>query len=333
MIIGEVAQAHDGSLGFAHAFIDAIANAGADAVKFQTHIAAAESTPAEPWRVKFSHQDVSRYEYWKRMEFSEAQWRGLKQHAEERGLLFLSSPFSVEAVTLLKRIGIAAWKVASGEIGSSLIIEGIEATGLPIMLSTGMSSLDEVDRVVERIQSKEIPLTLFQCTTAYPCPPEKVGLNLLSFFRERYRCKVGLSDHTGTIFSGLAAATIGIDALEVHVTLSREMFGVDVPASVTTQELRQLVEGVRFIEIMNANPVDKNEMARGMGELRTMFTKSIVLADDLPAGTLLRLDHLQFKKPGAGIAPERAGEFVGRRLARDVKRDELLMIEDVEGRE
>src|SRR5713226_3477140 len=103
LIVAEVAQAHDGSLGLAHAFIDAIADAGADAVKFQTHIAAAESTPAEPWRVKFSMQDATRYEYWKRMEFTEEQWQGLRKHAEEKGLAFLSSPFSVEAVALLTR--------------------------------------------------------------------------------------------------------------------------------------------------------------------------------------------------------------------------------------
>src|SRR2546423_11143262 len=110
LIIGEVAQAHDGSLGMAHAFIDAIAKAGVDAVKFQTHIAAAESTPGEPWRVKFSYQDATRFDYWKRMEFTEAQWHGLKQHADERDLKFLSSPFSVEAVELLSRVGVAAWK-------------------------------------------------------------------------------------------------------------------------------------------------------------------------------------------------------------------------------
>src|SRR5438132_6125934 len=118
LIVGEIAQAHDGSLGVAHAFIDAIANAGADAVKFQTHIAAAESTPSEPWRVKFSTQDETRYDYWKRMEFTEPQWLGLKQHADERGLLFLSSPFSLEAVELLQRIGITSWKVASGELSN-----------------------------------------------------------------------------------------------------------------------------------------------------------------------------------------------------------------------
>src|SRR5687768_6507071 len=132
LIIGEVAQAHDGSLGMAHAFIDAIANAGADAVKFQTHIADAESTPGEPWRVKFSPQDASRYEYWRRMEFSEAQWHGLRDHAERRGLRFLSSPFSLEAVHLLSRVGVHAWKIASGELTNPQLLDGIAKTGLPV---------------------------------------------------------------------------------------------------------------------------------------------------------------------------------------------------------
>src|SRR5258706_10859573 len=118
IVIGEVAQAHDGSLGMAHAFVDAVAGAGADAVKFQTHLAAAESTPGEPWRVRFGTQDETRYAYWKRMELPESGWRELARHAEERGLLFLSSPFSMEAVELLDRVGVAAWKVASGETGN-----------------------------------------------------------------------------------------------------------------------------------------------------------------------------------------------------------------------
>ena len=117
-IIGEIAQAHDGSLGAAHAYIDAIANTGADAVKFQTHIAEAESSPRERWRVNFSYQDKTRFDYWKRMEFTLEQWKGLKKHAEEKGLIFLSSPFSSEAVEILERIGVSAWKVASGEVNN-----------------------------------------------------------------------------------------------------------------------------------------------------------------------------------------------------------------------
>jgi N-acetylneuraminate synthase len=331
LIVGEVAQAHDGSLGFAHAFIDAIANAGADAVKFQTHIAAAESTPAEPWRVKFSRQDVTRYDYWHRMEFAEEHWVGLKQHAEARGLVFLSSPFSNEAVDLLEKIGMVAWKVASGEVSNAPLLERLLATRRPLLLSSGMSGLAELDATVARAQAASVPIAVLQCTTAYPCPPERIGLNLLPFFRERYGCPVGLSDHSGTTFAGLAAAALGCDVLEVHVTLSREMFGPDVPASVTTAELKQLVEGIRFIERMRASPVDKDAAAGDAAAMRRLFTKSVVARVDLAAGTVLRPEHLSFKKPGTGIPSERVESVLGRPLRRAVARDQLLTWEDLDG--
>jgi len=329
LIIGEVAQSHDGSLGLAHSFIDAIADAGADAVKFQTHIASAESTPGEPWRVKFSKQDETRYDYWKRMEFTEEQWQGLKRHADERGILFLSSPFSLEAVELLKRVGVPAWKMASGEVSNIPMFERICDTRLPIILSTGMSALEEIDAAVRRVQEADLPLVVLQCTTSYPCPPEKVGLNLITEFRERYGCPVGLSDHSGTIFPGLAAANLGIEALEVHVALSREMFGPDVPASVTTAEFRQLIEGVRFIERMNASPVDKDAMHKEMAPLRGLFTKSVVARVDLPAGAVLREEHLTAKKPGTGIPAARLPELIGRTLTKPVHADQLLAESDL----
>jgi N-acetylneuraminate synthase len=328
-IVAEVAQAHDGSLGMAHAYIDAVANAGADAVKFQTHIASAESTPGEPWRVKFSPQDTTRYDYWKRMEFTEEQWHGLKKHADERGLKFLSSPFSVEAVELLTRVGVAAWKVASGEVSTIPMFEHMVATGLPIFLSTGMSPLSEIDAAVERVKARAVPLTVLQCTSAYPCPPEKIGLNLIPFFRERYGCGIGLSDHSGTIYPGLAAATLGIEVLEVHITMSREMFGPDVPASVTTSQLRQLVEGIRFIEKMKATPVDKDAVATEMAPLRNLFTKSVVARVDLPAGMVLQEEHLAVKKPGTGIPAAQLSELIGRTLRCSVEADQLLQESDL----
>lgn len=325
LVIAEVAQAHDGSLGMAHVFIDVAARAGAGAIKFQTHIAHAESTPSEAWRVKFSRQDATRYDYWKRMEFTEEQWHELKRHANECGLLFLSSPFSIEAVELLARVGVAGWKIASGEVTNTPMFERIVATHLPVLLSTGMSSLGEIDAAVEFIKAKDLPLTVLQCTSLYPTPPEKLGLNMIPFFRERYDCAVGLSDHSGTIYAGLAAAAIGIEALEVHLTLSREMFGPDVAVSLTTAELRQLVDGVRFIETARAYPVDKDALAGELQPMRELFTKSVVAAIDLPAGTVLKTDHLSLKKPGTGIPARRLAEVVGRRLKQDVRADEVLL--------
>ena len=329
-IVAEVAQAHDGSLGMAHAFIDAAGVAGANAVKFQTHIAAAESTVEEPWRIRFSFQDTTRYDYWKRMEFTQEQWNGLKCHADERGLIFLSSPFSLEALELLSQVGVAAWKVPSGETANTPMLDRMIATELPIILSTGMSPLNEIDYAVKRVKEAKVPFVILQCTSAYPCPPEKVGLNMISFFRERFDCAIGLSDHSGTIYPGLAAAALGIQLLEVHLTLSREMFGPDVAASVTTAELGQLVEGIRFIEKMMANPVDKEDMAHDVKKLRAAFTKSIVTRKDLPAGSILSEADLTLKKPGTGMPANRLFEVIGRRLKRSVPTDTLLTEEDLD---
>jgi N,N'-diacetyllegionaminate synthase len=329
LIIGEVAQAHDGSLGAAHAYIDAIAKSGADAVKFQTHIAAAESTVFEPWRVRFSVQDESRFAYWKRMEFTESQWLGLKQHANEKGLQFISSPFSIEAAKLLLRIGIPMWKVASGETSNPPLFDFLLKTGLPILVSTGMSTIQEIDRVVARVLSSNVPLTVMQCTSIYPCPPEKVGLNLIPYYRERYKCKVGLSDHSGTIYAGLAAASLGADVLEVHVTLSRECFGPDVVASVTTQELASLVQGVHCVEQMLSHSVSKNEVAAELEPIREVFTKSIVASRDLPVGTRLTADCVTVKKPGTGIPAENLPLILGRRVRRALSADEMLVDADL----
>ena len=330
LIIGEVAQTHDGSLGAAHAYIDAVGNAGADAIKFQTHIAAAESTPGETWRVKFSRQDATRYDYWKRMEFSEEQWRGLADHANERGLLFLSSAFSPEAVDLLERVGVPAWKVGSGEVSNTPLLAKMARTGKPVILSSGLSDWDELDAAVNRVREYGAPVAVLQCSTAYPCPPEKLGLNVIAELRRRYECHTGLSDHSGMIYAGLAAATLGAKLIEVHVAFSRECFGPDVIASVTSPELKQLVEGVRFIERALAAPVDKRAMAEELGELRKVFGKSVVAARDLYAGDRIAPEDIAFKKPGTGIPAARFNDVINRRLKRSVAADTLLSEEDLD---
>jgi N-acetylneuraminate synthase len=265
------------------------------------------------------------------MEFTEEQWRGLAEHAREQGLLFLSSPFSIEAVDLLERVGQPLWKIASGETSNRQLLDRVLDTGAPVLLSTGMSPVAEIDEAVARVRTRHVPVGVFQCTTAYPCPPERVGLNLIPFYRERYGCWVGLSDHSATIYPGLAAVATGLDLLEVHVALSREQFGPDVVASVTTSELRQLVEGIRFIERMRAHPLDKDASAEATAPLRRLFTRSLVARVALPAGTVLAAEHVAVKKPGTGLSPDRLGEVVGRRLRRAVVVDQVLSAEDIEG--
>lgn len=332
MVIAEVAQAHDGSLGTALAFIDIAADAGADAIKFQTHIADAESSPGEPWRVKFSHQDKSRFDYWKRMEFEEEHWRLLKTKAQTKGLKFTSSPFSIEAVELLKKVGVDFWKIASGELSNRPMLDAILETKLPIVVSSGMSSWQELDEVVEPIRSAGVDLTILQCTTMYPTPPEKLGLNLIPEIRKRYGCKVGLSDHSGTIYAGLAAATLGINAIEVHITMHKKAFGPDVVASLTGEELSELVHGIRFIETALAHPINKDEMATEMQPLRDLFTKSLVVRKDLKAGSILQKEDLTAKKPGTGIPASQINQVVGKTLSCSIKANSFLKEADLEMR-
>ncbi|HEY4223558.1 MAG TPA: N-acetylneuraminate synthase family protein [Myxococcota bacterium] len=331
-VIAEVAQAHDGSLGMAHAFIDGAARAGANAIKFQTHIASAESTPSEQWRVKFSQQDATRSEYWKRMEFTEPQWLGLKSHADEKKIAFLSSPFSMEAAALLERVGVPAWKVGSGEVTNTPFLTRIASTKKPVLLSSGMSTWAELDVAVAAIEREGAPLALFQCTTSYPCPASKTGLNVIGEMRARYpRAPVGLSDHSATTHAGIAAVALGAQLLEVHICFSKEQFGPDTRASLTIDELAHLVDGARFVHEALAQPVDKDATAQGMSELKRIFGKSVVAARDLAAGTLLDEAMLALKKPGTGIAAARLSDVVGRRLAKSVVRDELLASEHIEG--
>jgi N,N'-diacetyllegionaminate synthase len=329
-IIAEVAQAHDGSLGMAHAFIDSAAIAGVDAIKFQTHIAAEESTASEPWRVKFSKQDETRFDYWKRMEFSPEHWAGLKSHAQDKGLLFLSSAFSHAAVDLLRNLEMSAWKVASGELTNLPLIAHMASDGKPVMLSTGMSPHSEIDAAVNVVRKTKSPLAIFQCTTQYPSPPESIGLNMLDELRERHHCAVGLSDHSGTIYPSLAAVSAHhAQLIEVHLTLSRDMFGPDVVASVTPVELKQLVDGIRFVEKMAANPISKDAVDPRTAPMRQIFFKSVVPLHDMKAGATLTRNVLGLKKPGTGIPAADFDNVVGRVLKRAVTKDTPLQLDDL----
>ncbi|MEM8993223.1 MAG: N-acetylneuraminate synthase family protein [Acidobacteriota bacterium] len=330
VVIAEVAQAHDGSLGQAHAYIDAVAEAGADAVKFQTHIAAAESTRREPWRAKFSRQDESRYDYWRRMEFTEDQWAGLKAHAAERGLLFISSPFSESAVELLERIGVDAWKIASGEVSSGPLLDAMARSGLPTVLSTGMSDWAEIDAAVERLRGLGLPTSVLQCTSMYPTPPEKVGLGVMAELRRRYGLPVGLSDHSGAVHAGLAAIALGASIVEVHVAFSRHVFSPDLPVSLTIPELRQLADGARLIPPM-LPATDKDDLAEQLRPMRGLFTKSLVAARPLEAGHVIARRDVALKKPGDGLGADRLDELVGKTLGRSLDADDLFLDADLGG--
>ncbi len=328
-IIAEIAQAHDGSLGIAHSFIDAAAEAGVDAVKFQTHIAKHESTLDEPFRTDFSWEDDTRYDYWKRMEFTKEQWQGLAEHAREEGLIFLSSAFCKPAVDLLKSLDVPAWKVGSGEYKSKELVSYMAETKQPILLSTGMSTYDEISEMIGTIEQCGSSYAILQCTSKYPTEFEDVGLNVLDELSDRFDCPVGLSDHHGSIYPSLAAIAKGANILEVHLTFDRQMFGPDSAASLTVDELETVVQMRDAVHVMDENPVDKNNVAESLSETRSLFSKSIATVKELSEGTVLTDELIEPKKPATGIPYAEKDKVINTRLANHVQPNRLLTWDDL----
>lgn len=328
-VIAEVGQAHDGSLGILHSYIDAVADTGADAIKFQTHIAEAESSSFEPFRINFSYEDKTRYDYWKRMSFTSAQWTEIKQHCEKVGLEFISSPFSIMAVEMLEKIGVKKFKIGSGEVSNKLMLETICKTGKDIILSSGMSSYQELDQAVSLVKTYGNKLTILQCTTKYPTLPSDVGLNVLSELGLRYGVDVGLSDHSGTIFPSLAAVSLNSKMIEAHVVFDKRMFGPDSSSSLTIDEFKYLVRGVRDISTMLCSPIDKVDLSEKK-ELKRIFEKSLAVRSDLCKGHILTVGDLETKKPaGYGIPASEFENVVGKPLKKGLKKWDFLTEADV----
>ena len=324
-IIAEVGSVHDGSHGNAQKLIEAAAASGADVVKFQTHIAEAETLADAPSPGYFTAEP--RFTYFERTSFSLSKWQELANHCRKCGVGFMSSPFSIEAVALLEDVGVESYKVPSGEVTNVPLLERIGATGKPTYLSSGMSDWTELDRAVATLKGS-VPLTVLQCSSVYPCPPESVGLNVLLELRQRYGVPVGLSDHTLGFSAAIAAAALGATAIEKHFTFSRLMYGSDAKHSMEPAELTLLCKGLREVEAMLATPVDKNDV-QPYADMKRIFEKSIVTVRGVAKDETLTMANLAFKKPGDGISASRVLEIVGRRTRRALSPGTQLAEDDL----
>ena len=328
-IIAEIGQAHEGSLGMLHSYIEALATTGVDAVKFQMHIAAAESSVHEPFRVNFSLEDKTRFEYWNRMSFTKEQWHGIKAKCDAVGVEFLCSPFSNLAVDWLEEIGVKQYKIGSGEVNNLLILEKIAKTGKPIILSSGMSSFLELDATVTFLNSKKANFSILQCTTSYPTQPEQFGLNVLQELKNRYQVPIGYSDHSAKVETCIAAVALGAEIIEFHVVFDRRQFGPDSASSLTMDETKQLVAAVRNIDKALQNPIDKSNNEAFIG-LKTIFEKSLAVNKNLQKGHVVTFEDLEAKKPkGFGIEASKFQEIIGKKLNKDLQQWDFLTENDV----
>ncbi len=328
-IIAEIGQAHDGSLGMVHAYIDALSKTGIHAIKFQTHIAEAESSIYEPFRVKFSKQDKTRFDYWKRMEFTLEQWKEIKDHCNNVGLEFMSSPFSNAAVDLLEEVGVKRYKIGSGEVNNLVLLNKIAQTKKPVIISSGMSSFEELDRTVAFLKNKNVDYSILQCTTAYPTKPEQYGLNVIQELKNRYNVPIGFSDHSSSIESCIAATALGAEILEFHVVFNKEMFGPDTKSSLTINEISKLTTAVSNIQNSLHNPINKNDNSQFL-ELKNIFEKSLAVNKNLKKGHIIRFEDLETKKPkGYGILANDFERVIGKILNKNLNKWDFLNDNDL----
>lgn len=326
-VIAEAGVNHNGSMETAKRMIDAAADAGADAVKFQTFRADSlvrkDAQKAAYQQKNAADKQESQYEMLKKLELTETMHRELMEHCRARGIMFLSTPFDIESIRMLVDYGIDILKVPSGEVTNYPYLREIGRTGKPVILSTGMCWLEEVREAVRILQeSGSGGITLLHCNTEYPTPMEDVNLRAMCTMREKLHLPAGYSDHTKGIEVPVAAAALGAVVIEKHFTLDRGMEGPDHKASLEPEELKEMVRAVRNIEAALGDGIKKPSPSELKN--RDVARKSIVAKREIRKGEVFTEENLTAKRPGSGISPVRWADVVGLTADRDYAQDDMI---------
>ena len=329
ILVAEIGQAHEGSLNIAHSMIDACADAKVDVVKFQSHYAKYESTLEEPFRVNFSFKDKKRYDYWKRMEFTSEEWQGLFNHARKRGLLFMSSVFSNKAFRIINKLDVCAWKIASGEIENMGLLDEMIKTKKTIIVSTGMSNNADIKNINKYLLKKKANFIILQCTSMYPTKIENIGFNVIDEIKQKYNCKVGLSDHSGSIYPLVYGLSKELNLLEFHVTYHEKMFGPDNSSSINFEKLEQLTKFRDAFDKLKKNKIDKDKMSKKLKKTKKIFGKSLCLIEPQKKNYIIKKNDLILKKPGGGIQQKDISKVVGKRLKKNCSNLNILKLSDI----
>lgn len=332
-IIAEAGVNHNGDVGLAKKLIDAAREAGADAVKFQSFITEEVVTPGAQkaeYQKETTGADESQFDMLKRLELTENNFTELSNYARNKGLIFLATPFDERSVDLLDELDVPAFKIASGEITNVPLLRHIARKNKPIILSTGMSTLEEIRESLEIIrQEKLTEIILLHCVSCYPAQIADMNLRAMQTLKLTFGLPVGLSDHTqSAVAVPVAALVSGACVIEKHFTLDKNLPGPDHRASLEPDELRQMVNAIRDIEKALGNGVKKPTPEEK--ENRKVARRSIVAKVDIPRGTVIKEDMLDVKRPGTGIEPKYLTTVIGRRVRRNIGRGEMVGWDGIE---
>ncbi len=326
LIIAEAGVNHNGDVRLAKKLIDAAVRAGADAVKFQTfrtEEGITQGTRKARYQKEATDAGESMFEMVKKLELTGKSFKDLFAYARKKGIMFLSTPFDKGSVDLLDKLGVPAFKIASGEINNFSLLKYIAKKGKPVILSTGMSTLAEVKEAVAALRNEGLEgIVLLHCVSCYPARVQDTNLKAMTTLRHALKLPVGLSDHSTGITVPIAAAALGACVIEKHFTLDKKLPGPDHKASLEPGEFKEMVKSVRDVAKALGDGVKRPAAAEA--EIRKVARKSIVAARDIPAGTVITGDMLAIKRPGTGLAPKRLDAIIGRKTKTNLRRDELL---------
>ena len=332
-LIAEAGVNHNGDFNLAKKMIDVAKTTNVDAIKFQTFIAEnllLKSTPKATYQEKSTDPNEGFYNMLKKYEFSKKQFHELKNYCDEKGLIFLSTPFDSTSLQWLEQLDISAYKIGSGDMDNFPMLKLICETKKPIFLSTGMASIEDVKESINYIEDHGIKdLVIFQCTTSYPTPYEDVNLNVIDTYKNLFPTHlIGFSDHSPGFEASIGAAAKGVKVIEKHFTLDKKMEGPDHKASLDPKELKQWVVSIRNLEKALGKydklPTEKeNEIAK-------VARKSIVTIEELHKNAILNLNNISFKRPGTGISPKYFEALLGKKVKRNIPKDYVLKWEDIE---
>lgn len=327
LVIAEAGVNHNGSMELAYKMVDAAKKAGVDCIKFQTFKSSnlVSKTAAKAEYQKNTTGDGSQIKMLQKLELTYDEFIDLKHYCDKVGICFLSTPFDLESIDFLNSLNIPFWKIPSGEITNYPYLVSIAKTGKPVVMSTGMSDLDEIQEAMNVLfKYGASSIKLLHCNTEYPTPFEDVNLNAIITMKNKFGCEVGYSDHTKGIEIPIAATAMGATIIEKHFTLDRNMEGPDHKASLEPDELESMVSAIRNIEkalgsgIKSPSPSERKniEVAR----------KSIVAKCKINNGDILSEENITVKRPGTGINPMKWNEVIGTRAIRDFDEDDLIEI-------
>lgn len=330
-IIAEAGVNHNGNISLAKELIDLAKEAGADAVKFQTfkteNIITKEAKKAD-YQKKNAGSEESQYEMVQRLELKKEDFKELLGYARKKDIIFLSSPFDKESVNLLSELDLPAFKIPSGEITNFPLLKYIARKGKPVILSTGMAKLGEIEEALNIIWREGLEeLILLHCVTNYPAKVEEINLRTIQTLKYAFRLPVGLSDHTDSIFIPAVAFALGACIIEKHFTLNKNLPGPDHRASLEPQELRKTVKSIREVEKALGDGIKKP--TKEEEEIKKVARKSIVAKVNIPEGTIITESMLDAKRPGTGIEPKYIDYVAGKIALDEIKRDELITIDKI----